>query len=751
MRNAGPWPRHVRTLRPSRGDLVGGFTAAVVLLAMEGSFGIVALAPLGPALAPLGFMLGIFAAVLGNLVALLFGARGPLLGGSSGALALLVPPYLAVLLADPRFQIAQGAPNVPLLLAFLAVGVMAAGLLQLAAGALRIGRLFRHAPYPVHAGFMNGVAILMTVAMLPHALGLPDGVPLSAAWAQARPATLAVTALTLWLALRPPGWLRAVPTQLGALLVGCAVHYGLAAWLGADALGPAIGPLPFEWPNPTVLAPLAEPTALTLLRSHAGLVLQFAALLMVTATLQTLFASSVIDGLTHQRRDGERLLRAHGGTNLVVGLFGLPLFAGSVSRSIVSLRSGGHGTASAPVFSLCLLGLLMFGTGAMRWLPMDVIAGLFIAGSFGLVDAWSRRATVSVLRHAMRRQRLPAPLATSYAVMLAVVLASVLATLAVGVGLGIALSIVMFIRSNMRPPVRSVTHADRRPSRKVRPADSAALLKAHGRRIAIIELDGALFFGTADAAASEIARVAALSEQIVIDFRRVSEVDASGARVLLQAASQLKADGKVLWLASLAEGDARRTAIRSMDLEHVLADDHVFPDADRALECAEDRLLQDLAHKPAPGAPLPLAQTMLGSGLGAAELDILAPLLVARRLTAGERVFSHGDAGDSLCVATFGQIGIWLPAVAGQPARRLVSFAPGVVFGEMGLLRGTPRSADALVEEDALVLTLPRAQFEQLAAHHPRLHATLLLNLSLHLSARLGALTEAMQDDGGLN
>jgi SulP family sulfate permease len=188
-----------------------------------------------------------------------------------------------------------------------------------------------------------------------------------------------------------------------------------------------------------------------------------------------------------------------------------------------------------------------------------------------------------------------------------------------------------------------------------------------------------------------------------------------------------------------------------MDLEQVLADDHVFPDADRALECAEDRLLQDLAHKPAPGVPLPLAQTMLGNGLGAAELDILAPLLVARRLTAGERVFSHGDAGDSLCVATFGQIGIWLPAGAGQPARRLVSFAPGVVFGEMGLLRGTPRSADALVEEDALVLTLPRAQFEQLAAHHPRLHATLLLNLSLHLSARLGALTDAMHDDGGLN
>jgi len=102
-----------------------------------------------------------------------------------------------------------------------------------------------------------------------------------------------------------------------------------------------------------------------------------------------------------------------------------------------------------------------------------------------------------------------------------------------------------------------------------------------------------------------------------------------------------------------------------------------------------------------------------------------------------------------MCVSLQGQIGIWLPADEHEGGtgrgRRMVSFAPGVVFGEIGLLQGRPRSADAIAEEDALVLELPRAQYEEIAAEHPVLLGKLLLNLGLLLASRVRALTDELE------
>jgi len=186
-----------------------------------------------------------------------------------------------------------------------------------------------------------------------------------------------------------------------------------------------------------------------------------------------------------------------------------------------------------------------------------------------------------------------------------------------------------------------------------------------------------------------------------------------------------------------------------MDVHDLLADEQFFPDADRALEFAEDRLLDTLATAKAEGVPLQLGQTLLGAGLQPDEVALLESLMVERRFAKGQVVFRRGDPGDSMCVSLRGQIGIWLPAEehdggAGRD-RRMVSFAPGVVFGEIGLLQGRPRSADAIAEDDALVLELPREQYEKLAAEHPVLLGKLLLNIGLLLASRVRALTDELE------
>jgi CRP-like cAMP-binding protein len=60
-----------------------------------------------------------------------------------------------------------------------------------------------------------------------------------------------------------------------------------------------------------------------------------------------------------------------------------------------------------------------------------------------------------------------------------------------------------------------------------------------------------------------------------------------------------------------------------------------------------------------------------------------------------------------------------------------------VVFGEMGLLDGLPRSADVYADEDTIVLKLARKTFERIRREHPELAATILFNLSVEMATRL--------------
>ena len=747
---AGWWASLKQRHGVARGDLAGGITAALVLPAIEGSYGLVAFAPLGPDLVPLGFLLGALTAAVGTLATVLAGGRGPLLSGCSAALALLFASLVGWLVADRRFFGADGRPLLPLLLSFLGLGLVLAGVLQLIAARLRLGGLVRYIPYPVYAGYMNGVGVLMCVAMLPHLAGMPPGVPFDRQ--QLKWLAPVVAAVALWFSLKPRAGTGRLPAYLTGLLAATLLHHALALTPLAGALGPLFEPPAFAWPRADTLAPALQHAGL--LADKIGVVLLFAAAAALMSTLQSALAAGAVDELTHARRDGDRELQAQGLSNVVLGAIGALPSAGATARSKVNLDAGARTGASRWVFAVALLLVLAFGLRFMHLLPMAAIAGVFVALAFSMVDAWSRGATRIVLRQAWRHGagaagRVPLALLQSYAVMLLVAGVTVFVSLALAVFLGVLVAMLLFIRSNCRPPVRQVAHADRRRSRKIRPAAHAALLAQHGARIALVELDGALFFGTAQQADAAIEALAQGTDTIVLDFERVTEVDASGAHVLLRAADAVGRAGKQLLLSGLAPHDARARSIQDMDVQARLAQARIFPDADRALEFAEDRLVAALAPAAAPHAPLPLADTLAGGGLDAGELAVLAGLLVERRFAQGELIFRRGDPGDALYVLLQGQVGIWLqaPGDGGAPGvrgRRLVSYAPGVVFGEMGLMQRQPRSADALAEQPAVALELVRSAYEALARAHPTLLGKLLLNINGLLSARVRALTDEL-------
>ncbi|HKO67951.1 MAG TPA: SulP family inorganic anion transporter, partial [Burkholderiaceae bacterium] len=629
----------------------------------------------------------------------------------------------------------------------VAFGIVLAGVMQVLLALLKLGGLVRYVPYPVHAGYMNGTAVLMVLAMLPHLLGLPTGQS-AAEWQNARPLAPIVALTGFLIAVRPPRWTRPVPAYLAGLLAATALHHLLALTPLTVALGPLFNAPRFEWPGAEVMAPLFERLGDGLLREKLWLLVQFAAAIAFVSSLQTALAGSTIDELIHQRGDRGRVLLQQGIANVAVGFIGGLATAGAVGRSKVSLDAGANTGMSRLFFAVGLMFALVFGLRFMSFVPMAAVAGVFAAVAYTLVDAWTRLATGVLWRQSLK-WRTPRALAQSYGIMLLVAGIAVFISLPLAIGVGVLVSILMFIRSNSKPPIRQIIHGDRRRSRKVRPAQEAEALRAHGRRIALLELDGALFFGTAEDADEEIERLVHVVDSVVIDFKRVTEVDASGARVLLQAADTVQRAGKNLLFAGLAPRDARMRMIRDMDVHERLGDAQFFADADRALEHAEDRLLATVAGTSTDDASLTLKQALAGSGLEADEANLLESLMTERRFAKGDVVFRAGDPGDSLFVLLQGQIGIWLAAkhAEGDPAheRRLISFAPGVVFGDMGLLAGVARSADALAETDALVLELQREQYERLVAEHPQVFGKLLLNISLLLASRVRSLSDELQ------
>src|SRR5206468_10212340 len=136
-------------------------------------------------------------------------------------------------------------------------------------------------------------------------------------------------------------------------------------------------------------------------------------------------------------------------------------------------------------------------------------------------------------------------------------------------------------------------------SRRVYPLSHAAVLREHGERVRIIEVDGPIFFGTADRLATEAWRASEGARFMILDLRRVTTIDASGALMLSRLKDRLHAQHVHLLLAHVATtmhlGQALQVAEGFQERHHA----DWFMDADRALEWAERQLLQEFVTEPA--------------------------------------------------------------------------------------------------------------------------------------------------------
>jgi CRP/FNR family transcriptional regulator, cyclic AMP receptor protein len=115
-----------------------------------------------------------------------------------------------------------------------------------------------------------------------------------------------------------------------------------------------------------------------------------------------------------------------------------------------------------------------------------------------------------------------------------------------------------------------------------------------------------------------------------------------------------------------------------------------------------------------------------------------------RQFRAGDHIFRFGDVGESMMTILTGTVRISRPTGARGKEMILVDLPPGEIIGEIALLDGKARSADATALTNAELLMLDRREFIPFLEEHPHL----CLKLLAMVCAKLRLSDERMADIG---
>jgi SulP family sulfate permease len=715
-------------------DLAAGSVSALVTLSYSISYA--ALIFSGPVLEPFvpaGLHVALIAAaVVALLVALLSSVPFAIGGPDSNATAIL-----AVMAASLSSALGAGglteAHVAAAVVWMLMVSALGTGLIVLALGALRWGRVVRLLPYPVSGGFLAGSGFLVLAGAFKvlsgqslawASVGAVAAVP-PLAWSTALPVAAALLVL--------PRLVRHYLVVPGIIVAGIAVFYLGLLLTGGDlgsarAQGLLIRPLDEAGP--------ALPWALPSGPSWSALVAEWRSFLaMVVVVIVTiLLNASGVELATRRDVDLDRELRASGLANLASGLAGGMVGYLSVSRSLLNFQAGAISRLAGVWTALLCAGVAFVFTPAVFWVPRPVLAGLLLYLGFALLREWLWETFFKL------------PL-REYALIVGILVVIAARDIITGVVVGLLVASAFFAYSYSRADyIRHNLSSSTHRSNKERSLEDMAELQRIGGSARALCLQGYLFFALA-ANLVETCRGLIVGQGVrylLLDFRMVQGLDASVA-LAFGKLHQLCAGHGVCLILSGLRPDMHALLSQMRFLPH--REIHVVEDLDRGLEWIEEHLLRaDTMLRPLTDAsagdvaalPEVDLRQILAAHFSREALAVLLDLCETLELPRDTPLIRRGDPGDALYFVERGEISV-LVTLRDQQKKRVRTLGAGTVVGEMALYSGQPRSADVVAETPCRVRRLSAERFARLEREHPsvaiQFHSFVVRLLSLRLAA----------------
>ncbi|WP_376092020.1 SulP family inorganic anion transporter [Roseomonas sp. CCTCC AB2023176] len=448
----------------------------------------------------------------------------------------------------------------------------------------------------------------------------------------------------------------------------------------------------------------------------------------VLVVLETLATAAAIRELGGPRADLDQDLRALAAANLAAGAAGAVAGCGSITATSAALAAGGRGRLAAATRGLVILGALAGLGPLVALLPQAVLAGVILGTAWNMLDPGALRP----LRTGTGSHRL-----TDAAVMVVVAGVAVGWSLAAAVAIGVTLAVLAFTASMARGVVRRAWRNPGGRSRTRRPAWAEALLLRAGERIEVVELEGALFFGSADAVALHVERAAESgAEAVILDFGRVTRVDLSGARQIARLLARPPGGRARILLAGLRQGAPARDDMAALGVLAAVPAAAVFETLEEALVSVEAEVLAMAPDAP-DGALAPL-DALTGLGLEEDTARRLLDAMTEERFAPGELVLRRGEEPEALYVILDGCADVVIPRPGpGNATLRVATTTPGAVMGEMGVLTGGRRTADVRARSALRCLRLSSATLARLEREDPAAGAALLRAIARQIDSNL--------------
>ena len=369
-----------------RGDLLAGIVVALALIPEAIAFSIIA--GVDP-------KIGLYASFCIAVIIAFTGGRPGMISAATGAMALL----MVTLVRDHGLE-------------YLLAATLLTGVLQIAAGYLKLGSLMRFVSRSVVTGFVNALAILIFMAQLPELTNVTWHV-------------YAMTAAGLGIIYLFP-YVPVIGKMLPSPLV-CIISLTLVAifWnIDIRTVGD-MGDLPdtlpiFLWPD----VPLNLETLAIIFPYSAGLA--------VVGLLESLMTATIVDDLTDTSSDKNRECKGQGIANIGAGLMGGMAGCAMIGQSVINVKSGGRTRLSTLTAGVFLMVLILVLDEWLTQIPMAALVAVMIMVSIGTFSWDSIR---NLKKH---------PLSTNIVMVTTVIVVVATHNLAIGVGVGVLLAAMFF-------------------------------------------------------------------------------------------------------------------------------------------------------------------------------------------------------------------------------------------------------------------------------------------------------------------
>ena len=476
-----------------RYDIISGITVAIIALPMALAFGVTS--GLGP-------IAGVIGAIAGGIVGGLFG--GCMVGVSGPTLpkAMQISAFMTLIAATS---------NNPQTAAFSIIFL--SGLILVVISMLKISKFIHYIPYPVVAGFMCGIGVMVLFTQINPFLGLPieknipdvfknfettiQGINTEALYV----AIPSLLILLLWSPIQKKvHFLKSVPSPLVALIIGTSIAYFMKLqipYIGNEYMKEDM--FSFYIPNLTELTHFIGPAF-----ALAGL-----------AIIDSLLSCKVADNMTGTRHNSDRETFGQGMANMAAGLFGGVTTATATMRTVANIKFGGKTPLASIVHGLTLLAILLGLGFLVAVIPKACLAAILFKVGIDILDY----RILPVLKNISIADLL---------VFIIVLFVTAYGALMTAVGIGVVFTSLCYFKE-LRLTLNSTNNHKIVPFSK---SDFGLIAEeVNNLSVTVLQVEGPLFFASVESFINVYAS-APKHEMLIIDMSNVTMIDLSGAYAL---------------------------------------------------------------------------------------------------------------------------------------------------------------------------------------------------------------------------